>query len=220
MTGGILKDVFYFPGRIRRYIGKAGRIIAVSVSPVRFSKLKRFLGRQGTAKLSVIGEDISIPIKSKYNAREIGQDRLVTAYAARELYGAPVLVIDFGTAVTFDIVSRKGVYLGGLIFPGIRMALEALHNRTALLPEIELREAKKLVGRDTTTSIRNGLVYGYSHMCTGIIGMFMRKFKGLKIVSTGGNVKLIKKHCPKISIIDKNLCLAGLALANNKLGHD
>ena len=189
------------------------KVIIDSVSP---KKLKMVLGSlwktHYRGEVYIVGKDIKVPLKSVYNPREIGQDRLVTAYAASRVYGKPALTIDFGTALTFDVVSKKNVYLGGLILPGIKMSLESLHKKTALLPEIALREARGFIGRNTKISITNGIIYGYVSLCEGLIRKFRRRFKDLKVVATGGNAKLISKYTPLIKNVDEDLSLKGLAM--------
>jgi len=196
-----------------KYFQKANKAVIVSVCPTKLKTVLATLRKTSyTGKIYMIGKDIKVPLKSKYNPKEIGQDRLVTAYAATRLYGKPVLIIDFGTAMTFDIVSTENVYLGGLILPGVKMSLESLHKNTALLPEVTLRKAKGFIARDTETSIRNGLIYGYSHICEGLISRFRKDFVNLKIVATGGNAKLISNYTPLIENVDGDLSLKGLSL--------
>jgi len=174
--------------------------------------VKRYLKGVSTRKICIIGKDITVPIKSLYRKKDIGQDRLITAYAAKLIYGKPVLIIDFGTAVTFDMVSVNNVYMGGLILPGIKMSLRSLHRDTALLPEISLRQAKGFIANNTADSIRNGIIYGYASICEGLINRFKKRYKKLKIITTGGNVDLIALHTPSIKTIDKNLSLKGLEM--------
>ena len=111
----------------------------------------------------VVGVNISVPIKNCYkDPRQVGQDRLVGAYAALKLYGSPVIVIDLGTAITFDVVSGRNEYLGGVIVPGIRLSAESLFLKTALLPKIDIKAPKFVIGKTTQDSILSGLFYGYA----------------------------------------------------------
>ena len=194
-----------------------GKILIVSVSPKRLKQVLKLIRKRKLPKPYIIGKDIMVPLKSKYNKKQIGQDRLVTAYAAAKLYGRPVLIIDFGTAVTFDIVSKRNEYLGGLILPGIKMSLESLHNKTALLPYVELKKAKGLIGRSTEDSIRLGMIYGYASLCEGLIRRFKKKFPSLKVVATGGDAGLISQHTEFINNIDNNLSLKGLLFLSHLL---
>jgi len=162
----------------------------------------------------VLGKNIKVPIKNLYaKPRQVGQDRLVNAYAAARLYGYPAVVVDFGTAVTFDIVSHKKEYLGGLILPGLNISLDALYARTALLPHVKLARPKGLIGKDTKSSILSGMVYGFAALTDDLIGRMREKIgKNTKAIGTGGNISLIGPYCRKIQIIDQDLTLKGLQL--------
>ena len=190
------------------------KIFIVSVVPKALRGVKRSLEKRfKNAKISVVGKDVKVPLKCLYNKREIGEDRLVTAFAARALYGLPVLIIDFGTAVTFDVVSKKGVYLGGLILPGIKMSLESLSERTAMLPKTYLKKTHLFIARDTASSIRSGMNFGYGALCEGLIALFRKKIgKNIKVVATGGDAPLISNYAPSIKKIDLDLSLKGLHL--------
>jgi len=206
------------PTSLKRLLGKflkdIDEVILVSVVPEFLKIVKKSLKKVlPGASIKVVGKEIKVPIKVKYKKpKEVGQDRLVTSFAARELYGKPVLVIDFGTAVTFDFVNKKGEYEGGLIFPGIRLGLESLHKKTALLPRIEIKKTKGIIGKDTSSSMNKGIVLGYSAMCEGIISLFRKEYGSrLKVVATGGNAALIAKYTPHIKEIKPNLIFTGLS---------
>ena len=203
-----------YPGRLEDACRKGiDKVVVASVSPERLKKtLPGLIKKYGNKAVHIIGKDIRVPLRSLYNPRQIGQDRLVTAYAASVLYGTPVLIIDFGTAVTFDVVSKKGVYMGGIIFPGIKMSLESLHKKTALLPKVALRSARGFAARDTKTSISNGIIYGYSYVCRGIVSRMSGQFRGLRIVATGGDAELIGRYAPGFEVVDKDLSLKGIRL--------
>ncbi|MFZ2602788.1 MAG: type III pantothenate kinase, partial [Candidatus Omnitrophota bacterium] len=142
---------------------------------------------------------------------QVGQDRLVNAYAGLTLYGAPLVVVDFGTAITFDVISKNGAYLGGMILPGLRISLAALSQQTALLPLVKLCNPKELIGRDTKYSILSGIIYGYAALTDGMIGKIKRKIgKNALVISTGGNANLVSKYCTEITKIDGDLTLMGL----------
>lgn len=194
--------------------GCVEKIVIVSAVPKALAKIKGNLeGKFNRAKIFVIGKNLKVPLKCLYNKRQIGQDRLITAFAAASLYGLPVLIVDFGTAVTFDTVSRKSAYLGGLILPGIKMSLETLSERTAMLPKTYLKKTRSLIGRDTVSSIRSGMIYGYGALCEGLIALFRKKLgKRLKVVATGGDAQLISRYAPSLRKIDLTLSLKGLYL--------
>ena len=145
-------------------------IAICSVVPPRLEMVQSVAEKIFSIKPFVIGKDRLVPITNCYRKpKQVGQDRLVCAYAAMTLYGAPTVIIDFGTAITFDVVSRKKEYLGGIIIPGIRLSAESLSAKTALLPKIRIKGPKSLIGRDTQGSILSGLFYGYGAMSSGLI---------------------------------------------------
>ena len=154
----------------------------------------------------------------------IGPDRLANAVAARQRFGAPVVVVDFGTAVTFDVVNRAGDYVGGIIAPGLAAMTDYLHEKTALLPRIEIREIKSAVGKSTEEAMRVGAVHGYRGLVRGLIVELKRelKVKRLPVVATGGYAKLIAAKLPEIFAVEPDLTLDGLRLvwASNANGGD
>lgn len=197
-------------------IEKSGTIdvIISSVVPLALLRLVAELNKTLRCAIYIVGRDIKVPIKNRYKiASEVGQDRLVNAFAARRLYGEPCVIIDFGTAVTFDVVSRKGEYLGGLILPGIEMSLSSLYKKTALLPRVSLKPARSIIGRDTVNSMRGGILFGLGAMCDGL-SMQYKKILGrkTKIIATGGNAFLVKRYARSIQIVDEDLTLKGLSL--------
>ena len=198
-------------------IKKINKIIIVSVVPKALEKLKRGLKRSfKNTKIVVVGRNIKVPLKCKYNKREIGQDRLITAFAAGQIYGLPILIVDFGTAVTFDFVSKGSVYVGGLIVPGIKMSLESLSERTAMLPKTYLKKTRSFIGKDTHSSIRGGMIYGYASLCEGMISLFKKKIdKNIKVIATGGDAALISRYTRSMKRIDPNLSLKGLYLLSH-----
>jgi len=195
-------------------INRVDKIIVVSVVPKVLGSVRRSLKKYfRNSKILVVGGNVRVPLKCVYNKKEIGQDRLVTAFAAKSLYGLPVLIVDFGTAVTFDCISKKGVYLGGLILPGIKMSLESLSERTAMLPKTYLKKTASFIGKSTKESIRGGLIYGYSSICGGMIDLFKRRVdKRIKVVATGGDAPLISKYTPTLKRVNLDLSLKGLYL--------
>jgi type III pantothenate kinase len=192
-------------------------IIIVSVAPRTLTVVKKYVKNIfKKAKVSIVGNNIFVPLKCEYDKKEIGQDRLVTAFAAKKIYGEPALVIDFGTAVTFDAVEGDS-YLGGLILPGIKMSLESLHNRTSMLPKTYLTKVNSFIGKNTKSSIRGGMVYGYGAICDGLIKKFKKKIgKNLKIVATGGDAYLISLYTKSLKIINPDLSHKGLFFLSQK----
>ena len=144
----------------------------------------------------------------------IGPDRLANAVAAKFHFGAPVVVVDFGTAVTFDVVNAKGNYVGGIIAPGLAVMTNYLHEKTALLPQIKIRDIKTAIGKSTEEAMLVGAVHGYRGLVRELIGQLKRELgaKKLPVVATGGYAKLIAAKLPEISAVTPNLTLEGLRL--------
>ena len=144
----------------------------------------------------------------------IGPDRLANSVAAKFRFGAPVVVVDFGTAVTFDVVDARGNYVGGIIAPGLAAMTDYLHEKTALLPKIKIREIKSAIGKSTAEAMLVGAVHGYRGLMRELIGELKRELrvKKLPVVATGGYAKLIAAKLPEISAVDPDLTLEGLRL--------
>jgi type III pantothenate kinase len=144
----------------------------------------------------------------------IGPDRLANAIAARHRFGAPVVVVDFGTAVTFDVVDSKGSYIGGIIAPGLAAMTDYLHEKTALLPRIRIRDIKNAVGKSTEQAMLVGAVHGYRGLVRELVLELKRELKTrrLPVVATGGYGKLIAAKLPEITAVDPLLTLEGLRL--------
>ncbi|MDD5045282.1 MAG: type III pantothenate kinase, partial [Candidatus Omnitrophica bacterium] len=162
----------------------------------------------------ILGKNITAPIKNLYHyPKKAGQDRLVNAYAGAMLYGAPLIVVDLGTAVTFDVVSRKKEYLGGMILPGLRVSLEGLFENTALVPKIKLKSPKEFIGRDTESGVLSGLVFGYAALIDKLSERIKEKIgKGAFVIGTGGDMELVGRYCREMDRIDPDLALKGLDL--------
>jgi type III pantothenate kinase len=144
---------------------------------------------------------------------DVGADRIVNGVAALAAYGGPVIVVDFGTATTFDVVSRKGEYIGGVICPGIGISADALFQRAARLPRVDVRNPGHVIGRSTVGSIQAGLYYGYASMVEGIIGRIRAELKEpARVVATGGLAETLAREVPSIEAVDAALTLTGLRL--------
>jgi type III pantothenate kinase len=152
--------------------------------------------------------------------KTIGTDRLANALAARRHFGAPVVVVDFGTAVTFDVVSRNRKYVGGIIAPGLSAMTDYLHEKTALLPRIRIREIRTVIGRSTEEAMLVGAVQGYRGLIRELVKQLKRELKAprLPVVATGGYAKLIAARLPEISAVEPNLTLEGLRLVAEQNG--
>ena len=192
---------------------RVSAVYACSVAASTNRVVRRALREALGVPIYFTGEDVKVPIRNLYRKPgQVGQDRLVGAYAASKLYGPGLVVVDFGTAITFDIVSRRGEYVGGLIVPGFKIMQEALERRTALLPYVELARPVELIGRDTKSSIRAGLVYGAAGLCDGILARLLKgKRKGWRVIATGGDARLVRPHSKYLRRIDEDLIHKGLA---------
>lgn len=160
----------------------------------------------------VIGENLTVPIENRYGQpKEVGADRLVNAYISFVTYGVPLIVVDFGTATTFDAVSADGAYLGGLIYPGVKTSLDALISNTAKLPRVELVMPKQVIGKSSVESMQSGILHGYVGAVKHIISE-MEKEMGCTptVVATGGLSGMIGRISGSFSHVDKTLTLKGL----------
>ena len=147
------------------------------------------------------------------NPREVGADRIVNAVAAFDKYKRDLIVVDFGTATTFDYVSKKGEYMGGCIAPGVMIAGEALFERAAKLPRVELSKPKLIIARDTVSSMQAGIMFGYAGLVDGIVErMFLEAKSTPPVVATGGLASLIAPETKHITVVDEMLTLDGLKI--------
>jgi type III pantothenate kinase len=206
----------YFPF-LKKYFNKykIEKVIISSVVPWATKEMERALRRLKAENILILGKNLVVPIKNRYQCpKEVGQDRLVNAFAAVNLYGYPAIVVDFGTAVTFDVISKNKEYLGGMILPGLETSLNSLHEKTALLPKVKLSSAPRdLFGRNTRNSMLSGVIFGFASLTDGVIGRFKHKLgKNTLAIGTGGNIKFISRYCRQFSSVDIDLTLKGLNL--------
>lgn len=152
------------------------------------------------------------------NPKQLGADRIVDAVAAYELYGGPVLAVDFGTATTYDLISSDGTFLAGVTSPGIRLIANSLWNGTAKLPEVEIKVPDTILCKDTTSSMQAGVCLGYIGQTEYIVKRMKDEsgFSDMKVVATGGLGKMIYEHTDCIDVYDPNLTLQGLRLVMKK----
>lgn len=170
----------------------------------------RYLGHE----MGVVGPGLRTGMPIRYeHPREIGPDRLVNAVAGYARLGGPCIVVDFGTAVTYDIVSAAGEYLGGIIFPGVEISLDALTERAAALPRVDLTAPRALIGKTTVDAIRSGVVYGFAAQVDGIVGRLRAELGAdTPTIATGGLAGTIVPHTETIEHADDYLTLTGLRL--------
>jgi type III pantothenate kinase len=184
-------------------------IVLSSVVPAMSKRVQRMLPMRPL----VVSANIDLGIGVRYpRKKQIGADRLANAAAVAELHGAPAIVVDFGTAVTFDIVNGRGEYVGGVITPGLASVTEYLYQRTALLPRITLAEPKSVIGKSTVDAMRVGAVIGYRGLVKEILRALKRE-RGMKravVVATGGYGDLMARKIPEIQHVNPLLTLEGL----------
>ena len=195
-----------------------GTIIASVVPGVMHSLTGALVRYIGTTPV-IVGPGVKTGIRiTSDNPREIGPDRIVDVVAAYELYGGPVLVLDFGTATTYDLVTEDGCFGVGITAPGIRISAKALWEDTAKLPEIEIKKPDSILAKETITSMQAGLVYGQIGQTEYIIGQVMKEtgYENLKVVATGGLGRIIADATDMIQIYDRNLTLEGLRIIYEK----
>lgn len=162
----------------------------------------------------VVGPGIKTGIQIKYdNPREVGADRIVNAIAGYELYGGPLIIVDFGTATTFCAITSKGDYLGGAISPGIGISTEALFSRAAKLPRVELVKPAGVIGKNTVSSMQSGFVYGFAGQVDALVCRMKKELTGSPLViATGGLAELIAQEAISIDKVDPLLTLTGLRI--------
>ena len=196
---------------------KVGAIVVSSVVP---KKNKAIIAAAGSARTLFLSPKIDLGVGIDYPApRSIGADRLANAAAVAQLYGFPAIVVDFGTAVTFDVVSAAGDYIGGVIAPGLEAMTNFLYQRTALLPKLSLREPKRVIGKTTRDAMMSGAVLGYR----GLVREILRRLTAEnfprskpRLIATGGYAQLIARKLPEIEAVHPNLTLEGLRIIANR----
>lgn len=194
-------------------------VILASVVPGIMHSLKNSIMKYFNIKPFEIGTGTKTGIKiTTANPKEIGSDRIVDAVAAYELYGGPLIVIDFGTATTYDMITEDGAFMAGITSPGIRICANALWNETAKLPEIEIKKPKSILAKETISSMQAGLVYGYIGQTEYIVRKMIEESQlpDVKVIATGGLGKIIADETDVIQIYDPMLTLKGLKIIYNK----
>ncbi|OGB90166.1 hypothetical protein A2625_04205 [candidate division WOR-1 bacterium RIFCSPHIGHO2_01_FULL_53_15] len=210
---------------IRKWLSGYRDIRQVIVSSV-VPRVSKLLKNRFPNALFVNHKNVGLKVKVAKPA-QVGADRLVNALAAHKLYGGPAIIVDFGTATTFDVINSKGDYLGGAIAPGLELSREILHERTAQLPRIEIKAPKNVIGKNTVEAMQSGLVFGYVSLVEGMVARIKYEIRNskyetnskskitnskLKVIATGGLAPLICKYTGAIDRIDTKLTLEGLLL--------
>lgn len=201
-----------FGGLLGGYSDQVTGIAALSTVPSLMRELKLLIDRRGDPAV-IVGPGVrtGVPLLVD-NPREVGADRIVNAVAAYDLYGGPLIVIDFGTATTYDAVSARGELLGCAIAPGIDISLDALYRRADALRRVELIEPRNVVGRNTVESIQSGAIYGFAGQIDGVCARMADELGDVQVVATGGLATLIAPYTSCIHHLEPWLTLHGLRL--------
>ncbi len=189
-------------------------VVIASVVPAETTALREMVQRYFSFQPVVVepGTKTGLPILTD-NPREVGADRIVNALAAFHRHGGPVIVIDFGTATTYDVVTENGEFLGGVIAPGVQISNAALSSSTARLPQVEVSAPRSVIGKNTVDAIRSALVYGTAAEADGLVDRIRKELGGhAMVVATGGLGELIAPHCQTVDEYDEWLTLEGLRL--------
>jgi len=190
----------------------SGVAISSGVPSVTF-ELRRMCERYLDIEPVVLGTGVKTGMPVLYdNPKEVGADRIANAVGAFDLYGGPTIVVDFGTATTFDVISGAGEYLGGAIIPGIEISLDALFGRAAALRRVELVEPRSVIGKTTVESIQSGVIYGYSAMIDGMCDRIEEVIGEATVIATGGLGDLISPYTESIEHVEPWVTLHGLRL--------
>ncbi|MER3408645.1 MAG: type III pantothenate kinase [Thermoleophilia bacterium] len=195
-------------------LGRVGGVCLSSTVPALVREYEVFAKRWARAPLLVVGPGVRTGIPIRYDdPREVGPDRIANAVAARERYGAPCIVVDFGTSTNFDVVSREGEYVGGVLAPGIETSMEALFQRAARLVKVDFVEPPAVIGKTTAAALQSGLVYGFAGQVDRIVEEIRRELGDqAPVIATGGLAELIAPRSRTIERIDPLLTLEGLRL--------
>ncbi len=188
-------------------------IIASVVPPVMYTlinAIRKFIGIQPL----IVGKDIDTGLVNCYdNPKEVGVDRLVNAVSATKKYACPMIIIDIGTATTFDVIDKDGAYRGGAIFPGIKVSMEALFQKASKLPRVDIVRPEKAIGTNTVMSMQSGAVRGYAGAIQGIVSEMKQEIEGTcNVVATGGMGRMMAEYCDTITYVEPNLTLEGLRM--------
>ena len=189
-------------------------VVLCSVVPPLITTFRELFQRYFNLSPLVVGAGVKTGVRIRMdNPREVGADRIVNAAAAHRLYGGTVIIVDLGTATTFDTVSKEGDYLGGAIAPGIVAATESLFRRAAMLPRVELTHPERAIGTNTISAMQSGIIFGYVGLVEGIVARIQRELgEKAKVVATGGYAELLAKETAAFDTVNPNLTLIGLRL--------
>ncbi|MGV8073975.1 MAG: type III pantothenate kinase [Syntrophobacteraceae bacterium] len=210
--GILLRSLFESSGIAAEQVTEI--IISCVVPPV-LNSIERFCTKYFNVNPLIVGPGIKTGMPIFYdNPKEVGADRIVNAVAAYEIYKKAIIVVDFGTATTFDYISERGEYMGGVISPGIMISCEALFQKASKLPRVEIfAKPGSIIAKNTIASMNAGILYGYAGLVEGIITRMKREVNtDLKVVATGGLAPLIASECTVLEVVDDYLTLKGLRI--------
>lgn len=211
--GMVIKDLLH---NSRINLSDISSIAISSVVPPLMYSLERMANKYFNLEPLIVGPGIKTGLNIvTENPREVGADRIVNAVAAYNLYDGPLIIVDFGTATTFCAVSKNGEYLGGVIAPGIGISLEALFDKAAKLPRVEIIRPPQVIGKDTVSSMQSGIVFGYVGQVDGIVRRMMKEFpEEPKVIATGGFASMIARESETICKVNPLLTLEGLRIVS------
>ncbi|MFC5653362.1 type III pantothenate kinase [Paenibacillus solisilvae] len=209
--GIMIHNLFHYAGV---KLDQMDGVIISSVVPPLMRTLEQLCHKYLRKAPVIVGPGVKTGLNIRYeNPREVGADRIVNSVAGIEKYGTPLIIVDFGTATTFDYIDADGNYLGGAIVPGIGISTEALYQRAAKLPRIELVKPKSVVGRNPVTSMQAGIIFGYAGQVDGIVQRIRKEFNVTpRVIATGGLAELISAESETVEEVDPLLTLDGLRL--------
>src|SRR6478735_12000419 len=195
-------------------LGALDGIVLSTTVPQLVREYERFAERWAGAELLVLGPGVATGVALRYDdPREIGPDRIANAVAARERWGAPAIVVDFGTSTNFDVVSPAGEYVGGVLAPGVEVSMEALFSRAARLFKVDFVEPETVIAKNTASSLQSGLVYGFAGQVDGIVERIREELDAeAQTIATGGLADLIVPHARTLETIDPFLTLEGVRI--------
>lgn len=193
---------------------KIDDVVIASVVPNLTLAIENAVKKFYNGKIKLFGRDIKPEIEiCLKNKKEVGQDRLVNAIAGYKKFGGNLIIIDFGTATTFDVVGKNGEYLGGVIAPGINLSLKALHDMTAQLPKIQIKPQKNVIGKSTFEAMNSGIYFGYIGLVEGLVSRIKAEYnQEMKVIITGGLATIFNQAILGVNYVEPDLTLEGLKL--------
>jgi type III pantothenate kinase len=213
-VGLILSSLF---AQAKRETSEVSDVIISSVVPPLLPIYERVSQKLFDRPPLIVGPGIRTGMPVRYeNPREVGADRIVNAIAAYEMFGGPVIAVDFGTATTFDCISADGEYLGGAIFPGIFTSMEALFERASMLHRVEIARPKSVIGKTTTAALQSGLLYGTAGVVDSMVDRIRKELGPARVVATGGLAGLVANESTAIERVEPFLTLEGLRIIYEK----